>query len=109
MQSLTWLFVVLDALATLGQSTQPEVPPPMCPRSPATPTALTYVSPMLIAGALSAFAGGALRAWCYQTLGRLFTFEISIMDKHSLVTSGPYAFVRHPRQVSIALGEGALS
>ncbi|KZV68874.1 hypothetical protein PENSPDRAFT_686907 [Peniophora sp. CONT] len=105
-KSLTWLFVTIDALATLALYAQPEVAPPMCPRSPASPTTLTYVSPLLIAGTLSAFAGGALRAWCYRTLGRLFTFEISIMEKHALVTSGPYAIVRHPSYSGIYLTLG---
>ena len=29
-------------------------------------------------------------------MGRHFTFEMSIMKDHSLVTSGPYGIVRHP-------------
>lgn len=33
---------------------------------------------------------------CYRTLGKLFTFELSIMKDHTLITTGPYAYVRHP-------------
>jgi protein-S-isoprenylcysteine O-methyltransferase Ste14 len=40
---------------------------------------------------------GALgRLWCFRTLGRMFTFELAVRDDHALVTTGPYAYVRHP-------------
>ncbi len=48
------------------------------------------------AGIALGVAGGALRAWCYRELGKFFTFEMSIMKDHELVTTGPYAIVRHP-------------
>ena len=37
-----------------------------------------------------------MRAWCYRELGKYFTFEMSIMKDHQLVTTGPYRIVRHP-------------
>ena len=48
------------------------------------------------AGIGLAVAGGALRAWCYRELGKYFTFEMSVMKDHKLVTTGPYGIVRHP-------------
>lgn len=40
-------------------------------------------------------SGALLRQWCFRTLGSLFTFEIGIVqDRHRLVDTGPYAFVR---------------
>jgi len=33
---------------------------------------------------------------CYRTLGRHFTFQLSIKRNHTLVKDGPYAVVRHP-------------
>ncbi|OCH86629.1 hypothetical protein OBBRIDRAFT_796998 [Obba rivulosa] len=43
-----------------------------------------------------AVSGAALRGWCFRELGRHFTFHLSLRDNHKLVTSGPYALVRHP-------------
>ncbi|KAL6303659.1 hypothetical protein BKA93DRAFT_330513 [Sparassis latifolia] len=40
--------------------------------------------------------GGLVRWWCYRTLGRFFTYELSVKDEHRLVTAGPYSIVRHP-------------
>jgi len=40
--------------------------------------------------------GGLGRIWCYKTLGRFFTYEITIRRSHKLIKTGPYAYVRHP-------------
>jgi protein-S-isoprenylcysteine O-methyltransferase Ste14 len=40
---------------------------------------------------------------CFKTLGRFFTFEIAIRPRHELITSGPYAWVRHPSYTGIYL------
>lgn len=40
--------------------------------------------------------GSLLRLTCFRRLGNLFTFDLTIFPTHSLVTSGPYAYVRHP-------------
>ena len=49
-----------------------------------------------LVGCLLAVAGGIIRLACYRELGTLFTFELSIRKDHKLITSGPYAYVRHP-------------
>ena len=56
----------------------------------------TLASPSLIAGSCLSIIGAAIRFDCYRTLGRFFTFELSIRQGHKLVTSGPYSIVRHP-------------
>lgn len=56
----------------------------------------TMPSPALIAGCCLSVIGSAIRIYCYSTLGRFFTFELSIRQDHKLVTSGPYSIVRHP-------------
>jgi protein-S-isoprenylcysteine O-methyltransferase Ste14 len=43
-----------------------------------------------------AIVGGTVRVLCYRALGQMFTYELTIRDKHKLVTKGPYSVVRHP-------------
>ncbi|KAH9836298.1 uncharacterized protein C8Q71DRAFT_708473 [Rhodofomes roseus] len=44
--------------------------------------------------------GAAVRYQCYQTMGRFFTFEVSIRDGHQIVQDGWYGIVRHPSYIS---------
>jgi len=59
-------------------------------------TSSLAVTPFFIFGSLLVISGASLRYWCFQTLGKLFTFELSIHNDHKLITTGPYAVVRHP-------------
>lgn len=47
--------------------------------------------------------GTVIRWHCYRTLGKLFTFELSIMQNHTLIVTGPYAYVRHPSYTGLIL------
>ncbi|EIW78834.1 hypothetical protein CONPUDRAFT_166731 [Coniophora puteana RWD-64-598 SS2] len=49
-----------------------------------------------IAGSIATIAASILRLHCFRTLGRHFTFQLSVRDGHKLVTRGPYSIVRHP-------------
>lgn len=40
--------------------------------------------------------GGFIRLSCHKNLGKMFTWEMSILRDHRLITRGPYQFVRHP-------------
>ncbi|OSX57364.1 hypothetical protein POSPLADRAFT_1061572 [Postia placenta MAD-698-R-SB12] len=63
------------------------------------PTSLAsqiHFSPAFYIGTALAVAGGIVRYQCYRTMGRFFTFEITMRNGHRLVTTGPYAYVRHP-------------
>ncbi|KAH7913607.1 hypothetical protein BJ138DRAFT_1099298 [Hygrophoropsis aurantiaca] len=55
----------------------------------------------LIISSVLCIIGGLGRIWCYRTLGRHFTFQLSLQNKHQLITSGPYAIVRHPSYTAI--------
>lgn len=59
------------------------------------------VSPLFIFGFLLSVASAALRLACYSALGERFTFDPSLLPNHELVTSGPYAFVRHPAYLGV--------
>ena len=56
-----------------------------------------------IIGWICTMSGAYIRRSCYQTLGRMFTFELSLRENHQLVTSGPYSVVRHPSYIGGAL------
>ncbi|KAF8581758.1 ICMT-domain-containing protein [Ramaria rubella] len=74
----------------------------ICPGSPSLMD-LSKISPQFLLGISGTVAGVTIRRWCFKTLGRLFTYEITIRRNHELVTSGPYAYVRHPSYVGAVL------
>jgi protein-S-isoprenylcysteine O-methyltransferase Ste14 len=47
--------------------------------------------------------GGALLVWTLKHLGENLTDTVVTRQKHMMITSGPYAYVRHPFYVSAAL------
>jgi protein-S-isoprenylcysteine O-methyltransferase Ste14 len=53
-----------------------------------------------VLGAIVLILSGALRHTCYKKLGKLFTFEVAIQPGHKIITTGPYAYVRHPSYLS---------
>ena len=54
------------------------------------------LSPAFLIGICLMITGSLVRLHCFRVLGQFFTFELSIREKHKLVTSGPYSIVRHP-------------
>ncbi|KAG1722788.1 uncharacterized protein EDB91DRAFT_1230500 [Suillus paluster] len=61
---------------------------------------LTTIS---VLGSLMVVMSSYIRWKCYRTLGRFFTYELSIRDDHKLITSGPYSVVRHPSYTGLAI------
>ena len=51
-------------------------------------------------GAVCALAiavlGLGLRTWAVYALGKHFTMHLELQENHAMITSGPFAFVRHP-------------
>lgn len=60
----------------------------------ATPS-ISYPT-LRIFGALLGLAASWIRYLCFRELGRHFTFYVAVLEDHKLVTTGPYAVVRHP-------------
>ncbi|KAG1732670.1 uncharacterized protein EDB91DRAFT_1205944 [Suillus paluster] len=63
----------------------------------------TPITPAFLAGSLAVTIGGVLRLYCISTLGKFWSFQLSIRNKHRLVTSGPYSVVRHPSYTGLLL------
>jgi len=54
-----------------------------------------------VSGTLLAALGSLLRLSSFRTLGHLFTYQLAILPSHTLMTTGPYAYVRHPSYVAL--------
>ena len=55
----------------------------------------------LIVGLVLTTSFSALRFAAFQTLGRFFTYQLSILPDHKLVTHGLYSYVRHPSYTAV--------
>ncbi|KAJ7083590.1 ICMT-domain-containing protein [Mycena belliarum] len=73
----------------------------ICPRPTSNLTAIAGMPPLSVFALLIVLVGSAGRIWCYQALGRLFTYEVTIRPSHTLVTHGLYQWVRHPGYTSL--------
>ena len=65
----------------------------------------------LVGGAMF-LMGDLLFVWTHKTLGRNWSPMLEIMENHTLVTTGPYAYARHPLYAAalvIALGMSLFS
>jgi len=62
-------------------------------------------SPIPSTGALIAYSllllGGYIRVMAQYTLGKHYTWEISVKPDHKLFTYGPYSYIRHPGYLGI--------
>jgi protein-S-isoprenylcysteine O-methyltransferase Ste14 len=56
------------------------------------------------AGLMVAFGGGCLWVWAVASLGKNLTDTVITRRDHSLVTTGPYRWVRHPFYTSCLIG-----
>ena len=70
---------------------------------PLQSTASPKCLPPFILGTGLVIAGALLRKWCFKAMGRMFIFETQLVKEHKLVTSGPYAYVRHPSYSGVAM------
>jgi len=69
--------------------------PSLCPTN-AVFNPETQPPVMAWTGCLLAILGSMFRIWAIRSLGRFFTYDVSIRPNHKLYTDGPYGIVRHP-------------
>ncbi|MGB8964770.1 MAG: isoprenylcysteine carboxylmethyltransferase family protein [Candidatus Cybelea sp.] len=68
------------------------------------PHAVTNVSPIAASVGVALCALGiGVAIWARTVLGRNWGMPMSLREGHELVTTGPYAFVRHPIYTGILL------
>jgi protein-S-isoprenylcysteine O-methyltransferase Ste14 len=70
-------------------------------QSPKSPT--VRFAPGWFTGCALIFAGVGIRLACQRELGTLFTWEKSVKTNQQLITTGPYAVVRHPSYTGMLL------
>jgi protein-S-isoprenylcysteine O-methyltransferase Ste14 len=58
---------------------------------------------LAVAGLVAIWAGLVLRVWAVVTLGRFFRTFISVDEGQSVVSRGPYRWVRHPSYAGILM------
>ncbi|PBK86384.1 hypothetical protein ARMGADRAFT_999022 [Armillaria gallica] len=103
---------VLSCLCEAALILSSQLTPTVLVHMPTTFQSATMdITPSFLIGSGLAIAGAQLRLACYRTLGRLFTFEMAIRKDHELITTGPYAYVRHPAYAGLLMtmaGEAAI-
>lgn len=72
--------------------------------TPFTPGSLKIgITSTFVLGSILIYIATFIRVWCYNALGRHFTFHLAILNGHKLITTGPYKYVRHPSYLGIVI------
>lgn len=66
------------------------------------------VPPLFAASALVLCAALALRIWTLRTIGRAWNVRVVTPEEDAVVTTGPYAWIRHPNYLVVILELAAL-
>ncbi len=72
-------------------------------------TLVSIPTPLRWAGATVALLSVPSTWWIFRTLGLNITRSSKTRDNATLVTTGPYRFVRHPFYMNLAIAFGSLS
>jgi protein-S-isoprenylcysteine O-methyltransferase Ste14 len=57
---------------------------------------VAYNPRLVVAGVLLTWAGIAFAIWARVHIGQYWSARITLKEDHKLISTGPYAFVRHP-------------
>jgi protein-S-isoprenylcysteine O-methyltransferase Ste14 len=64
------------------------------------------LSTLALAGCLISTVGAQFRLWAMRSLGKFYTWEVSIRPGHKLCTNAPYSIIRHPGYTGSMLASG---
>ncbi|KAF7335624.1 Protein-S-isoprenylcysteine O-methyltransferase [Mycena venus] len=92
--------IVMVALETAGRTTHPFLGT-LCPHPSSSIHTLRDFTTTFALGVFVMVLASLIRGWCFTTLGRQFTYRVAVTSNHVLVTSGPYAYVRHPSYTGV--------
>lgn len=108
-QAVVWSLAACEILVLMADKIPSTFAAGLVPIFSSSTAPELRISPLFIIGWLLFALGGGLRILCYRRLGRLFTYHLTIAENHHLVTTGPYAIVRHPSYTAwIAFMSGLL-
>ena len=96
-----------SSTCTIAAETWLYLAPPIVPAAAIRPPAAAFA-----AGLVIFLAGMWLRAWAYLALGRYHTWGIVVSPAQPVISTGPYALVRHPGYAGgllICAGVGLMS
>ena len=93
--------MLLEAAFAYDASTFCELIP--CEGGVAQPQGNSPFSSLFLLGVAIAVFAAFLRRWSFCVMGRHFTYQLSILEDHQLVTHGPYAYVRHPGYTALVM------
>jgi len=69
---------------------------------------MSQFPPSLLLGYSLMISMAILRMWCFRSLQKFFTYEITIQSSHKLIQTGPYRYVRHPSYTAQILLTGGV-
>ncbi|OCH88446.1 hypothetical protein OBBRIDRAFT_734437 [Obba rivulosa] len=103
-QPLVWLCSMADLLLVLAEQSSFPISPlasdwinsTLCAYPTSRSVPLIRTTPLFLLGFSLLVFGALLRLTCFRVLGSFFTFDLAILPAHRLITTGPYAYVRHP-------------
>ncbi|TFK33065.1 hypothetical protein BDQ12DRAFT_769472 [Crucibulum laeve] len=96
-QIMAWMCTIFETLyyiraSILLPSSIPHVTSIVCLSTQSN----IHITPIFILGFVAVMLGAYIRLDCYQTLGEMFTFDLTVHPEHKLVKSRFYSYVRHP-------------
>ncbi|KAG2143154.1 hypothetical protein BD769DRAFT_1037126 [Suillus cothurnatus] len=92
----TWTATIVEVASILALNIDPSLIPDIGAMQFLRALRPTSITPAFLAGSLAVIIGGAFRRYCVLTLGKCWSWPLSIRKEHRLVTEGPYSIVRHP-------------